>query len=253
MRIINLIFAFCFLTLPIFAANQDDLQKNLQDGAKKYLINLISFDTSQPEPKEINAVRYIYTILNKNKIDWDIYRPQKNRANLIARLNSPLAEKDKKPALLLISHLDTAPPAEGSTFPPFRATEKNGNIYGLRATDAKNYTAVYLALLIWLKEQNITPKRDIILLVTSGEESGSDTGLKWLGETHWDKINPGYALNEGGGIIKNTPQNIPLVFAEAGTKMYMDLKITASGEAAHSSVPVEHNAVYRLSSDGKTQ
>jgi acetylornithine deacetylase/succinyl-diaminopimelate desuccinylase-like protein len=143
--------------------------------------------------------------------------------------------------------LDTAPAGKDWTFPPYKATLSNNKIYGLGATDAKNYTAMHLALFTAIKDSGRTPKRDIIFLVTSGEESGSDTGLKWLGETHWNKIAPGYALNEGGGIIKNTPQNVPLVFVEAGTKMYMDLKITASGDTAHSSVPVEHNAVYRLS------
>jgi len=214
----------------------------LNQTVKKHLINLINIDTSQPDPQEIKAARYIYKQFNKHHIDWDIFRPDKNHANLLARI------KGSNPALkplLLISHLDTTPAAEGWTFPPFRATEKDGNIYGLGATDAKNYTAVYLTLLTWLKEQKITPKRDIIFLATSGEEVGSATGLQWLRDTHWDKIAAGYALNEGGGIIHNEPADI--VFAEASTKMYMDIKVTAHGTGVHSSMPLDDNAVYTLS------
>jgi len=236
-----------FLSLLFFASGlyaQETESNSLYQEAKRHLIALLNIDTSQPQPEETAAVRYIYKELNRHYIDWDFLSPRKGKANLLARIkgNDPKA----KP-LLLISHLDTAPAGENWQFPPYKATLFEDKIYGLGATDAKNYTAMHLALFTAIKDSGRTPKRDIIFLVTSGEESGSDTGLKWLGETHWDKINPGYALNEGGGIIKNTPQNVPLVFAEAGTKMYMDLKITASGESEHSAMPVEHNAVYRLS------
>lgn len=214
----------------------------LNQAAKRHLINLINIDTSHPEPQELEAARYIYKEFNKHHIDWDILRPDKNHANVLARLKG--SDPAQKP-LLLISHLDTAPAAEGWTFPPFRATEKNGNIYGLGSTDAKNYTAIYLALMTWLKSQNLVPTRDIIFLATSGEEVGSATGLRWLGDTHWKKIAPGYALNEGGGIIHNEPAD--LVFAEASTKMYMDIKVTAYGTGVHSSMPLNDNAVYALS------
>ena len=236
---------FCSFLLTAFVAQAQPAPnpwEEINQEAKRHLINLIRIDTAQPEPQELQAARYIYKELNKHHIDWDILRPDKNHANLLARLKGSVPTQ--KP-LLLISHLDTAPVGEGWTVPPFRATEKDGNIYGLGATDAKNYTAIYLALLTWLKEHNYTPQRDIIFLATSGEEVGSATGLQWLGATHWDKINPGYALNEGGGIIQNDSTHI--VFAEASTKMYMDIKVTAYGTGVHSSLPVNNNAVYSLS------
>lgn len=237
-----LFFSFLVTAGLIQAQPASTAWEDLQQEAARHLSNLIAIDTSQPEPQELQAARYIYKELNKHHIDWDILRPDKNHANLLARLKG--SDPSQKP-LLLISHLDTAPVSEGWTLPPFRATEKDGNIYGLGSTDAKNYTAIYLALLTWLKEHRLTPKRDIIFLATSGEEVGSATGLQWLGATHWDKINPGYALNEGGGIIHNDSADI--VFAEASTKMYMDIKVTAYGTGVHSSLPVNDNAVYRLS------
>ena len=235
---------FCLLvtSLSLRAQTTASSWETLNQTAKRHLINLINIDTSHPEPQELEAARYIYKEFNKNHIDWDIFRPDKKHANLLARIKG--SNPNEKP-LLLISHLDTAPAAEGWTVPPLRATEKNGNIYGLGATDAKNYTAIYLTLLTWLKNQDIKPTRDIIFLATSGEEVGSATGLQWLGDTHWKKIAPGYALNEGGGIIRN--ENTDIVFAEASTKMYMDIKVTAHGTGVHSSMPVEDNAVYLLS------
>lgn len=215
----------------------------IKENAKQHLTRLVAIDTSVSNPDEIAAARYIYKQFNKQKIDWDIFIPQKGHANLMARIKG--TNPAQKP-LMLISHLDTANAQDGWTVPPFKATQKDGKIYGLGTTDAKNYTAAYLALFTWLAKQKQKPLRDIIFLVTSGEESGSDSGLLWLGSTHWDKIAPGYALNEGGGIIRNA-EDAPIVFAEAATKLYMDIKITAYGPESHSALPAENNAVYALS------
>lgn len=237
-----LVFCFCLLTALTVAA-QEDAWQALQQTAKKHLIQLINIDTSAPNPEEIKAARYIYKDLNKHKIDWDIFIPAPNHANLVARLKG--TDPAKKP-LLLISHLDTVAAADGWTLNPFKATQKDGNIYGLGATDAKNYTAIYLSLLTWLKDNAPAPERDIIFMATSGEESGSHTGLLWLTDEKWASIAPGYALNEGGGIIRDL-QGADIVFAEAATKMYMDIKVTAYGTAGHSSIPDGESAVYSLS------
>ncbi len=237
-----LLSVFLLLTAPF--ALGEDAEHTLYQQAKKHLIALLNIDTSLPEPNETAAVRYIYKELNKHSIDWDFLSPSKGRANILARIKG--SDPQAKP-LLLISHLDTQAAGGNWSVPPFKATLSEGKIYGLGATDAKNYTAMHLALFTQIKDSGIIPKRDIIFLATSGEESGSDTGIKWLGETQWDKIQPGFALNEGGGIIKNTPAGKTMVFAEAGTKMYMDIKITVSGETGHSALPVQENAVYRLS------
>ncbi len=241
-KYISILFCLCFVSIGF--AQENTAEDALYQNAKRHLINLLDIDTSQPQPNETAAARYIYKELNKHKIDWEFLSPRKGTANVLARIKG--SDPKAKP-LLLISHLDTAAAGENWSVPPYKATLLDGKIYGLGVTDAKNYTAMHLALFTAIKDSGRTPKRDIILLATSGEETGSHTGLKWLGETHWDKIAPGFALNEGGGIIKNTPQNKPLVFAEAGTKMYMDIKLTAAGETLHASLPVQENAVYRLS------
>lgn len=240
-RCFALLLAFC--CIPFSAQAEKGGWDALNAEAKRHLINLINIDTSLPEPDELSAARYIYKEFNKHGIDWDIFIPSQGRANLMARIKG--TDASQKP-LLLISHLDTAPAAEGWSYPPFKATVEHGNIYGLGSTDAKNYTAAYLALFTWLKDQKTAPERDIIFLATSGEESGSETGLLWLGGAHWDKIAPGFALNEGGGVIKNKDGK-DIVFAEASTKMYMDIKVTAYGTGVHSSMPVNDNAVYLLS------
>ena len=222
----------------------------LNQTAKDHLINLIEIDTSQPEPEEIKAIRYIYKVLNKYKIDWDIYRIEKPRGNLIAVLKADkeLADPQNKP-LLLIAHLDTAAIQEGWTLPPAKATLKDGRIYGLGSTDAKNYAAINLTVLTRLAKGDIKLKRDIIFLFTADEESGSEKGIKYLYDQHGDKLQAAYALNEGGGIMKGDDAKMPsdILFIEAGTKMYMDILLSAKGDGGNSSAVGQNNAIYKLS------
>lgn len=232
-----------FLLAPGLYAQSTDAWQELNASAREHLTRLVEIDTCAANPDEISAARYLYKQLNDAQIDWDIFIPRPGRANLMARLKG--TDPTQKP-LLLISHLDTANPQEGWSVPPFKATFKDGKIYGLGTTDAKNYTAAHLALFMWLAQQEQKPVRDIIFLATSGEETGSEPGLLWLGNTHWPRIAPGYALSEGGGIIKDE-NGTDIVFAEAATKQYMDIKITALGQEGHSSMPQENNAVYHLS------
>ena len=72
---------------------------SLNQTALNHLVNLINIDTAQPEPKEILAQRYIYKNLIDNKIDWQIFRVEKPRANLIATLKST-AQTPQKPLIL---------------------------------------------------------------------------------------------------------------------------------------------------------
>ncbi|MDR0646034.1 MAG: M20/M25/M40 family metallo-hydrolase [Elusimicrobiota bacterium] len=238
-----------FLTFILKAAAQESIDyAALNQTVKEHLINLININTAQPEPEEIYAARYIYKVLNKNKINWDIYRTEKPRANLIAVLKADksAAEKNPQEALIVTAHLDTSD-VQGSfwTIPPTKAMLKDGRIYGLGSTDAKNYAAVNLTILTWLKQNNIKLNRDIIFLFTADEENGSDKGIKFLYDKYPKKIKAGFAINEGGGIIRNGGKEI--MFVEAASKMYMDILLTAYGEGSHSATPGQSNAIYKLS------
>ena len=242
MKFIKLFLVFCLCCGAAFAGDT----KQLREEAKTHLINLISYDTAQPNPQEINAVRYIYTVLNKNKINWQIFRPLKNRANLAVTLKAPAAEKDKKPALILISHLDTASIQGDWTVTPVKATLKDGRIYGLGSRDAKNYAAVNLTLLTYFAKNKELLNRDLIFLFTADEEAGSEMGLKYLYDTAPEILqNAAYALNEGGGVIPT--QNDNLLFVEAAGKMYLDILITARAGGGNSAQGGQDNAIYKLS------
>ncbi len=240
----RLITAILLLTLTAALRAQDIDFDALNESAQKHLVNLININTAQPEPEETKAARYIYKELNKHNIDWDIYRVEKARGNLIATLKG-----GKEKPLILIAHLDTAAVQDGWTIPPTKATVKDGRIWGLGSTDAKNYVATNLALLIWLKENKIKLNRDLIFVFTADEENGSNKGIKFLLDKYPQKLKAGFALNEGGGLILSNGANVPknIMFVEAASKMYMDILLTAGGEGAHSAVPAGQNAIYKLS------
>ena len=242
MKFIKLFFLFCFCSTATFSS---DLSQ-LQEETKKHLINLISYDTAQPNPQEIKAIRYIYTVLNKNKIDWQIFRPLKNRANLAVTLKAPIPQKDKKPALLLISHLDTASIQGDWTVTPVKATLKDGKIYGLGSRDAKNYAAINLTLITYFAKNKHLLNRDLVFIFTADEEAGSERGLKYLyGKAPEILEDVAFAINEGGGIISN--QNNNLLFVEAAGKMYLDILITARAGGGNSAQSGQDNAIYKLS------
>ncbi|MDR1123826.1 MAG: M20/M25/M40 family metallo-hydrolase [Elusimicrobiota bacterium] len=239
-----LIFFFFFLPVLLGAQERAIDYAPLNAAVKENLINLININTAQPEPDETLAARYIYKVLNKNNIDWDIYRAEKPRANLIAVLKAD-KKAPRQDALIMLAHLDTAAVHGEWANPPAKAVLKDGRIYGLGSSDAKNYAAVNLAIMTWLKQNKVRLNRDIIFLFTADEENGSAKGIRFLYDKYPQKLKAGYALNEGGGFTDEGRGSI--MFVEAATKMYMDILITAYGEDAHSAAPADNNAIYKLS------
>lgn len=245
MKKLFFILIFSIFNSAVFATVQDISYDALNSTALNHLVNLINIDTAQPNPNETLAQRYIYKNLIANKIDWQIYRMEKPRANLIATLKAKTPNPQEP--LILISHLDTASIADNWQTPPTQAIIKDDKVYGLGATDAKNYVAINLTILTWLKQNNIALNRDIIFLFTADEEATGEKGLKFLFDKYSDKLKAAYALNEGGGLIKGE-EGKDLFFVESASKMYMDILVSAIGEEGHSATASSsENAIYKLS------
>lgn len=243
LKILSFAGAFIFLSGPSFSAEQSLDWERAQKEVKQHLINLINIKTALPEGNEIEAVRYIYRVLNREKIDWSIFRPEEKRASIAAYLKGDGSEKP----LVLLSHLDTvgAVPEEW-TVNPFKATEKDDSIYGRGASDCKDLVSIELAAMVMLKRSGIKLNRDVIMLATADEEAGGYKGLRWLLETHWDKIQAGFAINQGGGMILDEKSVPKMIFVETAEKMYLDIKMTARGSSAHSAVAPREHAIYKL-------
>jgi len=92
--------------------------------------------------------------------------------NIVARIK---AKNPKKKGVLLLAHIDVVDAKRADwERDPFKLVEENGYFYGRGASDDKAMAAVFLDLMIRLKqERNFKPSRDLIMALTCGEETSN--------------------------------------------------------------------------------
>ncbi len=174
--------------------------------------------------------------------DVRVLTPEPRHGNLVARLHG---NGTKKP-LLLLAHLDVVEARrEDWTTDPFKLIEQDGYFYARGTGDDKAMAAIWIATLIRLRQEHFVPDRDIIVALTSDEESGDYNGAKWLLDKHRDLIDAALAINEGGGgAIKDGKYLYNGV--GASEKVYVTFLLTVRNKGGHSSVPRNPNAIYQL-------
>jgi acetylornithine deacetylase/succinyl-diaminopimelate desuccinylase-like protein len=105
--------------------------------------------------------------------------------------------------------------------------------------------AIWIATLIRLKQEHFVPDRDIIVALTSDEETGDYNGVAWLLQNHRDLIDASIALNEGGGGAMKSGKYL-YNGVGASEKVYITLRLEVKNPGGHSSLPREPNAIYQL-------
>ncbi|MGE5732550.1 MAG: M20/M25/M40 family metallo-hydrolase, partial [Gemmatimonas sp.] len=171
------------------------------------------------------------------------------KGNLVVRYRGRGGPSAAKP-ILLLAHLDVVA-ALRSDWPrdPFTLHEENGYFLGRGTSDDKAMASMFVANMLRYKQEGFRPTRDIILALTSDEESGDANGAKWLVKEHRELIDAAYALNEGGGgTLAGTGMDVKPLFnsIQAAEKVYQDFTLTATNPGGHSSVPRPDNAIYEL-------
>src|ERR1700680_4466560 len=181
--------------LGVFAAlGLADDNRPLGERTRQYLTDLVRLDTSNPPGNETRVAEYLKQISDSHGIAWELLGSDPKRMNFVARIRG----NGKGRPLLLMAHSDVVP-AERSewTADPFAAENRGGYIYGRGTQDDKSLLAAELAVMVEIKRRNIKLSRDLILVSEADEESGS-TGIEWLTQHAWPKIDAEFALNEGG-------------------------------------------------------
>jgi acetylornithine deacetylase/succinyl-diaminopimelate desuccinylase-like protein len=120
---------------------------------------------------------------------------------------------------------------------------KDGFVWGRGALDDKDDAAVFVQVLRVLARSGMTLSRDVILMLNADEESSGRYGARWMAEHHWDKIACEYVLSEGGSALLGDAGVAQYGF-ETAEKVYNDFRLFLPGESGHSSVPVQHNAIF---------
>lgn len=222
--------------LGLAALGVADDNRPLPDRTRQYLIDLVKIDSSNPPGNETAVAQYLKQVADSHAISCDMLGNDPKRLNFIARLKGSGRGKP----LLLLAHTDVAP-AERSqwTVDPFSGELRNGFIYGRGTQDAKSLLAAEIAVMVEIKRRNIKLDRDLILLAESDAE-GNSTGIQWMLQHAYAKIEAEFALNEGGSIVET--KDGPKIFeVETTEKIPTRLVLTAKGTAADASNPRADN------------
>jgi len=230
------------LLLSILLGVAASAQDPLSTRAEKHLVDLLRLDTSNLPGNETLVAEYVANQMKQHGIPCELLGPDPTRLNVICRL----AGGSQKRPLLLMAHSDVVPiEPKLWTVPAFEALRKDGFIYGRGAVDTKGLLAAEMALFIELKLSGAKLNRDVILLSEADEEAGS-TGIQWLIQNAWQKLDAEYALNEGGTQILTT--DATRVFqVQTSEKIPTRIILVARGSAGHGSLPRKDNAVAHLS------
>ena len=142
---------------------------------------------------------------------------------------------DKKPKILLNSHLDTVKPVAGWKKDPFAAEEEGDRIYGLGSNDAGGPLVSLLACFLYYAGRPGQPF-NLVFAATSEEEVSGEKGVTSI-------------LDDLGDIdlgIVGEPTGNQMAVAEKGL-MVIDGK--AWGSSAHAATGEGENAIYKAVKD----
>jgi acetylornithine deacetylase/succinyl-diaminopimelate desuccinylase-like protein len=172
-------------------------------------------------------------------------KPEDGNITAVIRSTAKTAKK----GVLLLAHIDVVDAKRADwERDPFTLFEEGDFFYGRGASDDKAMAAVFLDLMIRLKqEKGFKPKRDVKLALTCGEETSNRVnGVDYLIKNRRDLIDADFAINEGaGGLL--SPEGKPLALGvQAGEKIHQVYSLEVTNPGGHSSRPVPDNAIYHL-------
>lgn len=226
------------LSVGMAAAQTSD---NLTERTRRYLIDMIRLQTVNPPGNESRVARYLKQVADAEGIPCELLGPDPDRLNFVARLKG---SGEARP-LLIMAHSDVVPadPTQWSV-DPFAAEIRDGFLYGRGTQDTLGLLAAEMSVLVELKRRGVPLKRDVILLAEADEEAGS-TGIQWLIENAWSKIDAEFALNEAGYVL-DTRSGTRVFHVQTSEKIPSRVILTARGTAGHGSLPRPDNPVVHL-------
>jgi acetylornithine deacetylase/succinyl-diaminopimelate desuccinylase-like protein len=211
------------------------------------LAELIRVNTSNPPGLEGAVAEFLAAKLKPLGFEIDIFAtPEAGKAHFIARLRG---DGTRRP-ILLAAHADVVGvEREKWTLDPFAGVMKEGYVFGRGAIDFKGGLAVFTQAVIQLAQnlaQNKVPLHRDVILMSEADEEGGKYNTNWLAESHWDKMDCEFALNEGGWVIKDAAGKVQYISISTADKSGVNLLITAKGTSTHSSMPRPDNAIFTL-------
>jgi acetylornithine deacetylase/succinyl-diaminopimelate desuccinylase-like protein len=160
------------------------------------------------------------------------------------------SENSRKP-ILLLAHIDVVEAKrEDWERDPFKLVEEDGWFYARGASDDKSMAAIFTDSLVRYRQEGYTPRRDIKLALTCGEETagaGLFDSVRWLVQTRPEVLAAEFAINEGAGGEYDDDGRPIVLQVQAGEKVYQDFNLEVTDPGGHSSLPKSGNAIVTLS------
>ena len=204
---------------------------------------LIRFDTSNPPGNERACIEFAGGLLERAGVDHRYPALEPARPNLVTRV----AGRGDAPPLLLYGHVDVVP-AEPREWrhPPFGGDLIDGEVWGRGALDMKGGVAILLSSFIRIAASDAPPPGDVLLALTTDEETGSRTGMRFLVEEHPELFEGvRHAVSEFGGytLWQGDRRFVPIQVAE---KQRCLIRATVRGPGGHASTLVRKPASEKL-------
>ncbi|MCK7595019.1 M20/M25/M40 family metallo-hydrolase [Pseudomarimonas salicorniae] len=164
-----------------------------------------------------------------------------------------LPGREHCPALLLAAHQDVVPVEPGSEdswrHPPWSGALAEGAVWGRGAIDDKGSMMAILEAVEALLAEGFRPRCPLLLAFGHDEETGGQRGAAEIARLLAERsVEVEAVLDEGGaittGLVPGT--DLPLASVGVAEKGYLSLRLTASGEGGHSSMPPHPTVVGRL-------
>ena len=190
---------------------------------------LIKIESTNPGRYEKEVFSPIKKILSDNNINFKNYNLHIDRPNLVFKIGN----SKNKDNILFIGHLDTVPLGKKKwKYDPLSAKSIDNKIYGRGSTDMKSGIASMLSAVIEKKNHSFK-KRNLIMAIVSGEETGCEGSLLLSQKLKKEKISM---------IVCAEPTNNYPVLGHKGV-LWLDVKV--EGKSAHGSSPeLGLNSIY---------
>jgi Acetylornithine deacetylase/Succinyl-diaminopimelate desuccinylase and related deacylases len=251
MKTLNALFAASLsLTLTAVAQAAPGADAG-RDAFREIYKEMVEIDSSQSTGSCTKVVRAAETRLKaagfgEDELHVVIPEGKPDDGNIVARIR---ARNPAKKGVLLLAHIDVVDAKrEDWERDPFKLIEEDGFFYGRGSADDKSMAAVFLDLMIRLKqERNFKPKRDVVMALTCGEETSNRVnGVDYLLKNHRELIDAAFALNEGAGGLLSADGKPLTLQVQAGEKIHQVFTLEVTNPGGHSSRPVPDNAIYRV-------
>ncbi|MEM7067783.1 MAG: M20/M25/M40 family metallo-hydrolase [Pseudomonadota bacterium] len=152
-------------------------------------------------------------------------------------------------AILISGHYDVVPIEGEWSRDPWAGEIADGFVWGRGTLDMKGAVVSLLHAVDQLAEAGFQPKRDIYIALTQDEEIGGKGGAAAVARYFQNEgIAIAWTLDEGSFVLRDMISGIEndIAMINLAEKGYMTVRITASADGGHSSMPQNDNAITRL-------